>query len=186
MAQYGFWYDMSACVGCHACHGACAEAHGLQMGEFFRRVAVLPAPGIGALGEVAFSSACHHCHSPACVAACPTGAMYKREEDGMVLHDDSLCIACGGCVWSCPYGAPSFSRVTGLSQKCDGCEARRKEGKQPACVGACPTRSLRFGNVEELCRQLGGAELALPFLPAPEETEPSTCVVYPAGKGAVE
>lgn len=69
---------------------------------------------------------CNHCESPACVANCPTGAMYK-DDDGTVQHDDEACIGCQTCVNSCPYGAPQFIEEDKIVQKCDTCRrcARR-------------------------------------------------------------
>ena len=89
-----------------------------------------------------------------------------RQDDGVVLHDDILCIACGRCYWACPYGEVSFSRTRGVTQKCDTCIGRREQGLAPACVEACPTLSLRFGELpgDE------GDEPDLPFLPDPSIT----------------
>ena len=56
-----------------------------------------------------FPRSCLHCETPACVTVCPTGASYKRAEDGIVLVDEDKCIGCQLCAWACPYGAREFS-----------------------------------------------------------------------------
>ena len=160
MDRLGFYYNMNSCVGCGGCQVACKEAHGLKPDEFFRRVAMLESGP--------FSGGCNHCLDAACVAACPTGATYKAE-DGTTRRDDGKCIGCGACTWSCPYGAISFSKTRGVTQKCDSCAERRAQGLEPACVAACPTGSLKFGPLKET-----GAELS--FLPDPKKTDASLFV----------
>lgn len=160
MAKLGFYYNMNACVACGACQLACKDGHRLKEGEFFRRVEVLK--------EGPFSAACNHCKEAACVKACPTGAMYKAD-DGATLHDDGKCIGCGTCMWNCPYGAISFSKTKGVTQKCDSCVDRRKEGLEPLCVDACPTKSIKFMELAQTCSDL-------PFLPDASQTQPSLMV----------
>ena len=162
MGRLGFTFDLDKCIGCKACQMACKDRGHLELGRFFRRVEVVEAGG--RLRH--YSAACNHCEHPACVAACPTGAMYVAE-DGTVQHDDGKCIGCGSCVWSCPYGAVSLS--TGLASKCDACRDLLEKGEKPACVAACPTRCLDFGPLE---RRQGRAE----FLPDPGLTDPSLCL----------
>ena len=116
MGRLGVLYHMDTCIACGACQTACKDGHGLIGGEFFRRVEMIETDE----GYLPYSGACCHCGNPMCVSACPTGAMHKTEE-GAVVHDDGLCIGCGACVWNCPYGAVSFSRLKGVSQKCDSC-----------------------------------------------------------------
>ncbi len=123
---------------------------------------------------VPFSISCNHCERPACVAACPTGAMYITE-DGPVLHNDNPCIGCGRCYWACPYGEVSFSKTSGYAQKCDTCLALREKGLTPACVAACPTESLHFGEYPPE----SGVLPDLPFLPNPSLTEPSLRIRKP-------
>lgn len=167
MERLGFLYDTTRCVGCKACQIACKEQNKLGVGDFFRRVETLTAGD----GLVHFSAACNHCQNPACVAACPTGAMYIAE-DGTIQHDDEKCVGCGRCVHNCPYGAPSLNKVTGYAQKCGACAKRRKEGLPPACVAACPTRALAFGPLSGADEGMTPSD-GLPFLPPTAQTEPS-------------
>ncbi len=119
-----------------------------------------------------FPRSCLHCDTPACVTVCPTGASYKRAEDGIVLVDEDKCIGCKLCSWACPYGAREYSEVEGVMKKCTLCVDRiynehlPEEERQPACVQACPTRARHFGDlgdpesdVSKLVAERGGVAL---------------------------
>ncbi|GGZ70136.1 hypothetical protein GCM10008101_25480 [Lysobacter xinjiangensis] len=119
-----------------------------------------------------FPRSCLHCEEPACVTVCPTGASYKRAEDGIVLVDESRCIGCKLCSWACPYGAREYSSVEGVMKKCTLCidriynENLPEAERQPACVQACPTRARHFGDladpqskVSKLVAERGGVDL---------------------------
>ena len=168
MGKLGFYYNMNTCVACGACQLACKDAHKLKAGEFFRRLEMME--------EGPFSCACNHCQEAACVKACPTGAVYKAE-DGTTLHDDGKCIGCGACMWNCPYGEISFSKTKGVTQKCDGCFERRQQGLEPICVDSCPTKSIKFMELEETMADL-------PFLPDSSKTLP--CLLVKPSKRAKE
>ena len=102
---------------------------------------------------VHFPRSCLHCEEPACVTVCPTGASYKRAEDGIVLVDEDNCIGCKLCSWACPYGAREFDDDDGVMKKCTLCvdriynETSRRRTAQPACVQACPTSARHFGDL---------------------------------------
>jgi len=80
---------------------------------------------------------CNHCTYPACVAACPRQAIYKRKEDGIVLIDPERCEGYQECVKACPYKKSMFNYVARISQKCIGCFPRVENGLQPQCVITC-------------------------------------------------
>jgi Fe-S-cluster-containing dehydrogenase component len=168
----GLVIDLDTCVGCHACATSCKEwnAGGIAgplvderpygkdpQGVWFNRVhsyevAASPSTGQPAM-TLHFPRSCLHCETPACVTVCPTGASYKRAEDGIVLVDEDRCIGCKLCSWACPYGAREYSQVDGVMKKCTLCvdriynEQLDESERVPACVQACPTRARHFGDL---------------------------------------
>ncbi len=132
----------------------------------------LPVTGPSSPLTVHFPRSCLHCETPDCVTVCPTGASYKRAEDGIVLVDEDKCIGCKLCSWACPYGAREYSEARGVMQKCTLCVDRiyndsfEEIDRQPACVMACPTRARHFGDlgdpdsaVSKLVAERGGYDL---------------------------
>lgn len=155
MPQLGFYYDMSTCIGCRVCQIACKDKNNLKVGVLYRRVydqesGKYPNPRMDH-----FSIGCNHCADPKCIKNCPTGALSKREKDGIVLHDRNKCIGCKMCVWSCPYGAPQYKEDEGKVGKCDLCVDLLDKGEKPACVSACVMRALDVGEIGELRKKYG-------------------------------
>jgi len=106
------------------------------------------------------TSACNHCEHPACWASCPvsdpndvhnpTNAIFKRQQDGVVLIGQDVCIGCKRCIQACPYGAPQFNSVTEKAEKCTFCVHRLYDGDGnrtaflPACVTSCVGNALHL------------------------------------------
>ena len=88
---------------------------------------------------------CNHCLNPACVAACPSGAIYKRGEDGVVLINQKKCRAWRMCVTACPYKKSYYNWNTGKSEKCVLCYPRLEAGQAPACHHSCVGRIRYIG-----------------------------------------
>jgi nitrate reductase beta subunit len=88
---------------------------------------------------------CNHCLNPACVASCPSGALYKRGEDGIVLINQERCRAWRMCVTACPYKKSYFNWNTGKSEKCILCYPRLESGQAPACMHSCVGRIRYLG-----------------------------------------
>lgn len=88
---------------------------------------------------------CNHCLNPACVASCPSGAIYKRGEDGVVLIDQNVCKAWRMCVTACPYKKTYYNWSTGKSEKCLLCFPRIEVGEAPACMHSCVGRIRYLG-----------------------------------------
>jgi len=90
---------------------------------------------------------CNHCLNPSCVAACPSGALYKRGEDGIVLLNQERCRAWRACIAACPYKKTYYNWATGKSEKCILCFPRLESGQAPACFHSCVGRIRYLGNV---------------------------------------
>lgn len=88
---------------------------------------------------------CNHCLNPSCVAACPSGAIYKRSEDGVVLVNENKCRAWRMCVAACPYKKVYYNWSTGKSEKCILCFPRLETGQAPACAHSCVGRIRYMG-----------------------------------------
>jgi nitrate reductase / nitrite oxidoreductase, beta subunit len=90
---------------------------------------------------------CEHCINPSCVASCPSGAMYKREEDGIVLVDQETCRGWRYCVSGCPYKKTYFNWDTGKAEKCNFCYPRIEAGMPTVCAETCVGRLRHIGIV---------------------------------------
>ena len=90
---------------------------------------------------------CEHCINPSCVASCPSGAMYKREEDGIVLVDQEACRSWRFCVSGCPYKKVYFNWNTGKAEKCNFCYPRIEAGLPTVCSETCVGRLRHLGIV---------------------------------------
>lgn len=182
MAQLGFYHNADNCIGCKACMVACKDKNNLPLGEKMRKVydqaacewVVDENGGYNPTNFFAYSVsvACNHCSNPACLPACPVGAIHKREEDGIVYREEEQCIGCGSCARACPYEAPYVSLESGTSRKCDFCMDLIDKGETPYCVAACPMRCLEYGDIEELRAEHGDLCATAP-IPAETGTEPN-------------
>lgn len=187
MVQYAFHFDGERCTGCKTCQLACADYNDLTCDFWYRRIYEFGG-GVWEQGEdgtwstTAFtyhaSVACNHCDNPACVKVCPTGAMHKDPETGLVSVNEKRCVGCGYCHMACPYNVPKVDRAKGHSVKCDGCADRVAQGLKPICVESCPLRALDFGPVDEMQKLGERAD----FAPLPDKglTGPNLYVVKPA------
>ena len=150
--QLGLEFDADRCVQCHACEVACKALRDIELGVRWRRVVGIWDGQYPDVRNKNISLACMHCGNPPCEAACPTRAIKKRSEDGIVVVDKDRCMGCRACFLVCPFGVPQFGS-DGKMQKCDLCLERLAMGKDPACVATCPADALHFGTVEALSEQ---------------------------------
>jgi DMSO reductase family type II enzyme iron-sulfur subunit len=125
---------------------------------------------------------CNHCSKPSCVEACPSGAMYKRDDFGVVLRDEQKCTGAQQCARACPYKKIYFDGVSKTSQHCIGCFPRLEQGVAPACVRQCPGRAMFVGFRDDPTGAIHALvdrhKVALP-LHAEWNTEPNVFYVPP-------
>ncbi|MBC6414557.1 MAG: 4Fe-4S dicluster domain-containing protein [Chromatiales bacterium] len=185
--KLGLVIDLDTCVGCNACAVACKQwntsgttgpltdynPYGKDpSGVWFNRIRNYEVGDYPDSKTVHFPMSCMHCEDADCVTVCPTGASYKRPEDGIVLVDQEKCMGCNYCAWACPYGARELDREDGVMKKCTLCIDRiydtelDEAERQPACVLTCPTHARFFGDfddaeseVSKIIRQRGGTQL---------------------------
>ncbi len=190
--RLGLVIDLDTCVGCHACAVSCKEwntggypaplsdlhPYGTgQSGAWLNRIHSFEVTNDGpnendSSRTVYFPKSCLHCEDAPCVTVCPTGASYKRSEDGIVLVDEDKCIGCGLCAWACPYGAREMDPQDGVMKKCTLCidriynETLDEADRVPACVASCPASARHFGDladpkskVSKLVEERGGFDL---------------------------
>lgn len=186
--KLGLAIDLDTCVGCQACVTACKgwndQGYGVPLsdqdpygaqpsGTFLNRVhSYQITPPDAAPIIVNLPRSCLHCDEAPCVTVCPTGASYKRVEDGIVLVNEDACIGCGLCAWACPYGARELDAAAGVMKKCTLCVDRIYNenlapiDREPACVRTCPTGARHFGDfadpdskVSRLSAERGGMVL---------------------------
>lgn len=174
MSVTGFLTDSTLCIGCKACEVACKEWNGVSEdgldwsgysydntgavgASTWRHVKFVenpPQPGFGGnAADVAswtFSSdVCKHCEEAGCLEACPTGSIVRTEFGGVFVQPD-VCNGCAYCIVSCPFGVIGRNEKDGRAFKCTFCYDRQKVGLQPACAKACPTESIKFGEIDDL------------------------------------
>jgi Fe-S-cluster-containing dehydrogenase component len=185
--KLGLVVDLDTCVGCHACAVNCKEwnasGHSAPLtdsnayqadphGVWFNRVHTYEAGEGDCSRTVHFPRSCLHCEDAPCVTVCPTGASYKRAEDGIVLVNADACIGCQLCAWACAYGAREFDADDGVMKKCTLCidriynENLEEADRVPACVSTCPASARHFGDfndptskVSQLVQERGGYDL---------------------------
>jgi formate dehydrogenase iron-sulfur subunit len=172
----GFYTDTTVCIGCKACQVACHQWNQLPAedpgdreltGESYDNTGSLSALNwrhvrfIEQIPEdrhqngfldgarwLMMSDVCKHCVHAGCLEVCPTGAIIRTEFDSVFIQTD-VCNGCRACLSACPFGVVDIGS-DGKAHKCTLCYDRLQHGMEPACAQACPTDSIRFGEVSEL------------------------------------
>lgn len=160
LKQVAILVDVTRCTGCNLCVDACVEAN--QLGSYNKKLQDSP-DGLSASRWASIVESpkggfvrkfCRHCLDPACVSACPAGAMF-RNDAGVVLYDAQKCMGCRYCMMACPFGIPRYEweSTVPLVKKCTLCHNRLEKGQLPACVETCPEQVMVFGDRDELLLQ---------------------------------
>ncbi len=159
--------DLSKCTGCRACQLACKQWNQLPAKQTVNTGTYQNPPDLqpntwniirfqeissnGGVDWLFRHDACMHCTDAACVKVCPSGAL-SHTKYGTVALDGSKCIGCKECVFACPFEVPKYDPDTDKVFKCDMCFSRIDNAMEPACVKACPTGALRFGEKNDMLK----------------------------------
>ncbi len=173
--QYRFHFDATACIGCHCCEVACNEQNNNSADVKWRRVGETQSGIFPNVKNHFNSMSCNHCIEPECLIGCPTNS-YIKFDNGIVFHDDDVCIGCQYCTWNCPYEVPSFNKDRGIVTKCHMCHEKLEVGQTPACVQACPSGAIAIEvvNVQQWLTEDIAKQGIAPNLPDIEITKPTT------------
>lgn len=197
MTRLGMVINLDRCIGCHACSVGCAVSRGLPAGDRWSRVNEYVTGTFPDVEVTYLPTLCMQCDSPACMAACPTGATYV-DEAGVVMVDAATCIGCKSCVAACPYGArvvlddvksnhgasgPTdheahhfVAHAAGIAEKCTFCADRRQRGEDPLCVKTCVASARVFGDLDDPESEVSKLAARATVLLEGEGTSP--CVFY--------
>ncbi|BCS88243.1 sulfate respiration complex iron-sulfur protein HmcB [Pseudodesulfovibrio sediminis] len=164
----GVLFDATRCIGCRKCELACNEVNELPAPDKkFDDLSVLDTKRRtdektltvvnkyeSSKGSVFRKMQCNHCLEPACASACFVKA-FKKEHNGPVSYDASVCVGCRYCMVACPFEIPAYEYdepLTPRVMKCTMCAPRLAEGKLPGCVERCPKEALTFGLRKDLIK----------------------------------
>ncbi len=147
--RWGMLVDQRKCIGCHSCTVACKSENNVPPGYWRSWVKGMQKGTYPDAGTFFLRRLCNHCDVPPCTQVCPVQATVRRDSDGVVVMYYGKCIGCGMCVSACPYDARFFNPFRETADKCDFCTARIDNGLLPACVEACPSGALLFGDLND-------------------------------------
>ncbi len=166
--SYGVLYDITRCIGCRRCEQACNQVNrlpapekpfdDLSVLEQRRRTDAAKFTVVNRFSvqdrQVYVKTQCNHCLEPACASACFVKAL-RKNANGAVVYDASLCVGCRYCMVACPFNIPAYEYnepLTPRVRKCTLCNPRIEKGLLPGCVEACPKEALVFGRRSRLLK----------------------------------
>lgn len=145
--QWKMALDVERCIGCHACSVACKVENNVPLGRFRTKVYYWEHGKFPAVKRAFLPTLCMQCEDAPCLKACPTKAIFKRE-DGIVKVNADLCDHLGHCESACPYAAIGCDD-NDTADKCDFCAHRIDNSMEPACVETCPAEVFHFGDATD-------------------------------------
>ncbi|WP_429886248.1 4Fe-4S dicluster domain-containing protein [Geoalkalibacter halelectricus] len=172
MARKAFLIDMSRCIACRACQVGCKQWNKLDpeatvnrgcyenppqlTPHLYNQMQFIEQDNGDQLRWLYLNKRCMHCADAGCIKVCPSaGALYHTPE-GLVGFNQDKCIECNYCVNGCPFDVPRYDARKKVT-KCHACIDRIANGMLPACVKACPTQTLRFGDRDSLIAEAKAA-----------------------------
>ena len=147
--HYAMVIDARRCIGCHACSVACKTEFDVPLGQTRSWVEYVEKGEYPNVSRHFLPRLCNQCSNPHCVNVCPTGATYKREQDGIIAVDADICIGCKYCMLACPYDVRYIHPDSGTVDKCDFCLHRVSKGIAPSCVNTCQGKARIFGDMND-------------------------------------
>jgi len=162
-------YDATKCTACRGCQLACKQWNALPAKQTYNSGSYQNPPdlqsntwmlirfqeisdGNGGVKWLYRKDACMHCTDAACVKVCPSGALFYTKY-GTVALDQDKCIGCKECMFACPFEVPRYDPEIDKIAKCDMCYSRLENDLEPACVKACPTGALQFGDKDAMLKR---------------------------------
>jgi tetrathionate reductase subunit B len=179
--RWGMLIDQRRCIGCHSCSIACKSENNVPLGYWRSWVKGLQRGAFPDTGNFFLRRVCNQCDVPPCTQVCPVQATVRRPEDGVVVMYYGKCIGCGMCIGACPYDARFFNPIGHTADKCDFCTARIDRGLQPACVEACVSRALVFGDLDDPASEISKKLASLSTTVIKPELGTKPKVFYVAG-----
>jgi formate dehydrogenase iron-sulfur subunit len=166
--EKGVLVDLTRCIGCRACQVACKSWNERSVkktvnrggytnpmklnSDTYTRIRFLDGDNPQVPAWHFIRDQCMHCKDPACASACPVGA-FKKLPNGAVTYDYDKCIGCRYCMIACPFSVPKYEWekiIFPWVRKCTFCSDRMADDLTPACIKVCPTRTMFYGERDEV------------------------------------
>ena len=141
--------DLRGCIGCHTCSMACKAEYEVPLGcvrPWVKPIEKRRSPHVRKVYLPIFSN---HCERAICTTVGPAKATYRRPEEGIVMVNPHRCIGFRYWMAACHYNVRFVSPRYKIVEKCDFCQKRLEQGQLPACVEACPTQAMSFGDLND-------------------------------------